>query len=211
MPAHLQRTRCNPATKTLALLAITAFAIVSCDEVQSPTAPVGETTQGQTRLAALGSDGAAVTIPVRLEATVVSNVDQSASALSACPGTPGIAVGEGSGTGTYLGTVTITKFDHCSIDLRPPVGPEDLRRRGEFIFEAADGSALSGTYAFLFLPAEQGGFFSMQIEDGTRRFAGASGELEFVDGEVTVCDDALCLDNAVFKPILAGTLTLPRP
>lgn len=211
--------RIQTPTKFAAVLAIATLATMACD--RTPTAPgdevvstqtgVAETVLTETGAAILGRSGSDVTVPVRLETTFVWNVDQSAEALAACPGTPGIAVGGGSGTGPHLGSFEATILAHCSIDLLPPVGLEDISREGEFEFEAPDGSTLFGTYAFLFLPPEQGGFFSMQVEGGTRRFAGATGVLEFVGGDLTVCDDPLCLVNAVFAPTLEGRLTLPRP
>lgn len=211
--------RIQTPTRLAALLAIATLATTACD--RTPTAPgenavstqteAAETGPTQTGAAILGRSGSEVTVPVRLEATFVWNVDQSAGALAACPGTPGIAVGGGSGTGLHLGHFEATMLAHCSIDLLPPVGLEDISREGEFEFEASDGSTLFGEYAFLFLPPEQGGFFSMQVEGGTRRFAGATGILEFVGGDPTVCDDPLCLVNAVFEPTLEGRLTLPKP
>lgn len=208
--------RIHTPTKLAALLAIAALMTTGCDTTPTPTAPAPEAVSAETGAAASGAaafgrSGSDITVPVRLETTFVWNVDQSAEALAACPGTPGIAVGGGSGTGPHLGRFEATMLDHCSIDLLPPVRLEDVARGGEFEFVAPDGSTLFGTYAFLFLPPEQGGFFSMQVEGGTRRFAGATGVLEFVDGDPTVCDDPLCLVNAVFEPTLEGRLSLPKP
>ncbi len=178
---------------------------------QPPTQPErAERTTASAATPLHGRSGPGVTVPVRLQMKTVHNVDQSAEALAACPGTPGLAVGEGSGTGTHLGRFEITRLEHCSIDLQPPVELEDISRTGEFTFETPDGSTLYGTYEFLFLPFEQGGFYSVFIEGGTQRFAGATGSLDG-RGDPVVCDDPLCLVNAVWKPTLTGTLTLPRP
>jgi hypothetical protein len=203
--------RFGPTTGFSALLAITMLTLVGCDTVQT-TAPPDDATAEEAPLAALGREGGAITLPVRFEATFIWNVDQSAEAVAACPGTPGIAVGGGSGTGTHLGAFEITRLDHCSIDLVPPVGLEDISREGEFKFEAPDGSTLFGTYAFLAIPMEEGGYLTMVVEGGTGRLRGATGSFDVVSSPgPTVCDDALCLENAVFLPTLEGVLTLPRP
>lgn len=162
--------------------------------------------------AARGRTHGPVTKPFKLDATLVWNVDQSVGALAACPGTPGLAVGGGEGTGSHVGRFQFTKLDHCSVDLAPPVGLEDISRQGEFELRSADGSTLFGTYVFLFLPPEDGGFFNLNVEGGTRRFHGASGALGFVSspGFVT-CDDPLCLVNTMFEVTLGGTLIVPRP
>ncbi|MGD2071713.1 MAG: hypothetical protein PVI57_23815, partial [Gemmatimonadota bacterium] len=144
--------------------------------------------------------------------TFVWNVDQSDEALAACPGRPGLALGTGEGTASHLGRFVVTKLDHCSVDIAPPVALEDILGDGEFAIEAADGSTLWGTYSFLFLLPEDGGFFDVTVLGGTGRFEGAGGWLAyaFAPGPV-VCDDPLCLVNAVWEPELEGQLTLPRP
>lgn len=202
--------RIETSTSFAAFFTIAALATTSCDTARTPSAP--DEASVNTQSLAFGREGSEIELPVRLEATFIWNVDQSAEAVAACPGTPGIAVGSGSGTGTHLGAFEITKLDHCSVDLLPPVGLDDISREGEFELEAPDGSTLVGTYAFLALPMEEGGFLTMTIEGGTGRFTGATGGLDLVSAPgPTVCDDALCLENAVFLPTLEGVLTLPRP
>lgn len=202
--------------RKLPLLLALAVSALGCE---SATGPAGQTpsqpdeaerTTVTTTTLIDGRVGQGVTVPVRLEMRSVHNVDQSSEALAACPGTPGLAIGEGSGRGTHLGRFVITRLEHCSVDLRPPVELADLSRTGEFTFEASDGSTLYGTYEFLFVPFDQGGFYSVFIEGGTQRFAGATGSLDG-RGDPVVCDDPLCLVNAVFEPTLTGTMTLPRP
>lgn len=84
----------------------------------------------------------------------------------------------------------------------------------KFRFVAADGSTLSGSYQFLFVPPDQGGFFSLFVEDGTRRLEGASGQLDlsFENSGMVQCVDPLCLGSATLEPaVFEGTLSLPRP
>lgn len=127
-------------------------------------------------------------------------------------------------------------LDHCSIDAAAfladiqGLSPEDpaffaalvehLRREGEFILTAADGSRLSGSYVlFLFAAGPgstdfgEGASFTMTITGGTDRFEGATGELE-ADLERSTfpfSDDPLFLEKTTFPVVLEGEVTLPRP
>ena len=153
--------------------------------------------------------GDRVVTPMSAELTVVWNVDQSADALAACAPRPGLAKGEGSGHGTWLGAIRVERMDHCSIDLTTV--PPTVDGNGVFELEAADGSTLFGTYVFLLLPPEAGGFSTLTIEDGTGRFEGAEGVLDVVAGlgELS-CGDPLCLTDATLAAELEGWISLPR-
>ena len=194
-----------------ALLAATA---VACD--RTPLERESGTPQVD---ASLGRMASTVTIPLKGQVTIVWNVDQSPEALAECPGTPGVAIGDAAGELAGLGAVQ-GSFIHCSIDLRStlppdptPPTPDDLHRTGTWQLVGADGSELEGSYEFLNIPEEQGGFFVVTILGGTGRFAGASGSMEpvFERSDPPTCGDPLCLENAVFAPVLEGEVARPRP
>lgn len=179
----------------------------SCgDAPPSPTGPVlRNMSQAETRI------GAGVTSPVMVHATLVWTVDQSEEALAACGPRPGLALGSGEGQATYLGRFRVMRMDHCSVDLATV--PPALDADGEFRWQAADGSTVEGSYSFLFLPGDQGGFFTMTVEGGTGRFVGATGRLDadLDRSDPVVCDDALCLDLATWPAVFTGWISLPRP
>jgi hypothetical protein len=190
-------------------------AVAACDrQALAPESPAPASAN------ALGRQGATVRVPIRGSLVMVHNVDQSPEAVAQCPGTPGVAVGVAQGEMAHLGTLRNGSFVHCSIDLSsllppnpsPPALP-DIHRVGDFELVAADGNTLSGSYEFVFAPADQGGFFNMTILAGTGRLDGASGWLEtdFDRTPLVTCDDPLCLVNTRFEPVLVGELVLPRP
>jgi hypothetical protein len=208
--------RCSPRF-TVVVLASALVALPACENTSM--AP-------DLSMNAFGHDGGAVTVPMEVDATMVWTVPGATAAD--CPdlidpetGELFTAEGFGEGEATHLGRFEITELDHptinmCSTLQDPPVPPDpsDLRRDGTFEFVAADGSAISGTYSFLFLPPEQGGFFTLSVEDGTKRFAGAFGALELVFEEsgVTQPSDPLFLGSATLDPaVFEGEITVPRP
>lgn len=187
----------------LALLTLTA----ACDS--GPVRPFAPDVAARSGLH--GRADGMVTVPMNVRATLGWTVDQSAEALEACAPRPGLAEGTGRGEATHLGRFRIVELDHCSVDLA--VQPPALDGVGVFRWVAADGSAISGSYEFLFLPPEQGGFFTFFVEAGTGRFHGATGRLEF-DAErsgLVECVDALCLDGATLEAAFKGWISIPRP
>lgn len=199
------------------LVALAALVLAACEDALLAPEP---------SLSGLGRDAGAVTVPMKVDATMIWTVPGASA--SDCPdlidpetGELFTAEGSGEGEATHLGRLDIAELDHptinmCSTLQEPPVPPEpsDLRRGGTFEFVAPDGSSITGTYSFLFLPPEQGGFFTLVVEGGTKRFAGASGELEIVFEEsgVTQPSDALFLGTATLDPaVFEGELTVPRP
>lgn len=198
-------------------VALVGLALAACDEaLVTPDAS----------LSALGRDDGSVTLPMEVDATMIWTVPGASAAdcsdlIDPETGELFVAEGFGEGEATHLGRFDIAELDHptinmCSTLQEPPVPPEpaDLRRDGTFEFVAADGSTISGTYSFLFLPPEQGGFFTLFVEGGTKRFAGASGELAFVFEEsgVTQPSDPLFLGEATLEPaVFVGEITIPRP
>jgi len=159
---------------------------------------------------ATGRGDGTVIVPVQVQMDLHYLVDQSAQARAACDPRPGLAVGTGKGEATHLGRFEVIRMDHCSVDLA--VTPPLLDATGTFEWRAADGSRIEGTYAFLFLPPENGGFFTLSVEGGTGRFEGATGHLEFNErsGPV-VCVDPLCLDGANWFAVFDGWLSIPHP
>lgn len=208
----------NRQTTRAAVAAFVAgFALLACNDTPAGPEPA---------LNSLGRDGGAVTVPMTVEAAMMwvvpgASADDCPDLVDPDTGELFIAEGSGEGEATHLGRFEITELDHptinvCSVLETPPTppAPADLLRDGTFEFVAADGSAISGTYSFLFLPPEQGGFFTLFVEGGTRRFAGASGTLEFVFGEsgVTQPADPLFLTGATLDPaVFEGEITIPRP
>lgn len=156
-----------------------------------------------------GREDGMVTVPMAVRATLMWVVDQGAEARETCDPRPGLAVGTGEGEATHLGRFRVARLDHCSIDLA--VTPPVLDGSGEFEWVAADGSTIAGTYEFLFLPPEQGGFFTMFVEDGTGRFEGATGRLDFNPKSGPVeCVDPLCLNGATWSAAFSGWIAIPR-
>lgn len=207
----------SPVVRFHAFVLAVVVSLAGCGETPSAPDPA---------LNALGRDGGTVTVPMTLDATMMWVVPGATA--ENCPdlidpetGELFTAEGSGKGEANHLGRFEITELDHptinmCSVLQDPPVPPDpaDLRRDGTFEFVAADGSTITGTYSFLFVPPEQGGFFTLFVEDGTRRFAGASGELEFVFEEsgVTEPSDPLFLGKATLEPaVFEGDITLLRP
>lgn len=208
-----RRDRLTPAL----LVAVAGLALAACEGALLAPEPSAN---------ALGHNGGTVTVPMQVDATMIWTVPGATA--SNCPylidpetGELFLAEGFGDGEATHLGHFEITELDHptinmCSTVQDPPVppAPADLRRDGTFEFAAADGSSISGTYSFLFLPPERGGFFTLSVEGGTERFAGASGELAFVFDEsgVTQPSDPLFLSEATLEPaVFEGEITMPRP
>lgn len=208
----------NRVTSRAAVVTIVAgLMLLACND--TPASP-------DLSLNALGRDGGAVTVPMTVEATMMwvvpgASADDCPDLIDPETGELFVAEGSGEGEATHLGRFEITELDHptinvCSVLETPPTppAPADLLRDGTFEFVAADGSAISGTYSFLFLPPEQGGFLTAFVEGGTGRFVGASGELEFVFDEsgVTQSSDPLFLDVATLEPaVFRGEITIPRP
>jgi hypothetical protein len=161
-------------------------------------------------LFANGRSNGHVTVPLEIHATLTWVVDQSPAALVQCAPRPGVAVGSGSGNATHLGRFVVVTTDHCTVDLAavPPL----VDGSGSFEWESADGSTIHGSYVFLFLPADLGGFYTAHIEGGTGRFAGVTGQFDLdLDRTIISCVDALCLNGATFNMQASGWLTLPRP
>lgn len=158
---------------------------------------------------AFGRDNGTVTVPMQVQADLEFVVDQSAPALAACDPRPGIAVGTGGGEATHMGRFEVVRMEHCSVDLA--VLPPLLDGVGPFVWRAADGSGIHGTYAFLLLPPVAGGFFTLFVEGGTGRLEGATGRLE-IDPRSTpvICVDPLCLNGATVRLVLTGSLSVPR-
>lgn len=208
----------NPRrTRAVVVAFLTGLTLLACSE--TPASP-------ELSLDALGRDGGEVTVPMTVDATMTwvvpgASADDCPDLIDPETGELFTAEGSGEGEADHLGRFEITELDHptinvCSMLQDPPVPPEpsDVRRDGTFEFVAADGSALSGTYSFLFVPPEQGGFFTLFVEGGTGRFVGASGELELVFEEsgVTQSSDPLFLDEATLEPaVFEGEITIPRP
>lgn len=181
-----------------------------------------------TSLGVAGRDNGTVTVPMKVDATMTWTVPGASAAdcpdlIDPATGELFTAEGAGLGEATHLGRFEIAKLDHPTINLcgifppNPPLPSDaDLTRSGEFELVAVDGSALSGTYAFFFAPPgrEDEAFFTLIVEDGTRRFEGAIGTLD-VDLERSgsaVCADPLCLVHAILEPaVFEGSLTIPRP
>lgn len=218
----------NRGRSTSAIFVVVAsFLLVACDG--APVQPEGEL------LNELSRDGGTVTVPMEVDATFMWIVDTEDVPVE-CEGTPGLAEGFGSGEATHLGRFEVTKLDHCSVDIAAfladiaglePGDPgffdvfvEHLRRNGEFVFTAADGSTISGDYViFLFAAGPgstefgEGASFTMTVTDGTGRFEGATGELE-ADLERSIfpfSDDPLFLEKTTFPVVFEGELTIPRP
>lgn len=207
----------RPTWRASAVTIVTGLMLLACDD--TPASP-------ELSLNTLGRDGGAVTVPMTVDATMMwvvpgASADDCPDLIDPATGELFVAEGSGEGEATHLGRFEITELDHptinmCSVLEDPPAPPEpaDLRRDGSFEFVAADGSAINGSYSFLFLPPEQGGFFTLFVEGGTKRFTGASGELEFVFDEsgVTQPSDPLFLDGATLEPaVFEGEITIPRP
>lgn len=205
------------ATRAAGVMIVAALTFLGCAD--APVAP-------DALLHPLGRDGGTVNLPMRVDATMMWVVPGATA--SDCPNLIDpvtdelfTAEGSGEGEGTRLGRFEITELDHptvnlCSLLEDPPVPPDpaDVRRDGTFEFVAADGSVLSGSYSFLFVPPEQGGFVTVFVEGGTGRFQGASGELElsFEESGLTDCADPLCLSEATLEPaVFEGEITIPRP
>lgn len=187
----------------LALLLITAACDGESFDPADATRPALATANGR-------ADGT-VTVPMEVRATLFWVVDQSGEALELCDPLPGLAVGSGAGEATHMGRFQVLLLDHCSIDLA--VAPPVIDGGGRFEWAAADGSTISGTCAFLFLPPEQGGFFTILVEGGTGRFEGATGQLDFnaAQGGLVECVDPLCLNGATWPTVLTGWISIPRP
>lgn len=204
-------------TRAAVAACVAGLTLLACDDPPAGPEPALNT---------LGRDGGAVTVPMTVDATMMwvvpgASADDCPDLIDPDTGELFTAEGSGEGEATHLGRFEITELDHptinvCSLLQEPPVPPEpsDLLRNGTFEFVAADGSAISGTYSFLVLPPEQGGFFTISVEDGTRRFGGASGELEvdFDESGRSDCADPLCLGKATLDPaVFEGEITIPRP
>lgn len=186
------------------LLGALLLTFVACDP--APTAPgpaIPDVADAR-----VGSD---VVLPMQLQATLTWVVDQSPQAQAACAPRPGVAEGGGQGEATHLGRFRVLVLDHCSIDLA--VVPPTLDGAGDFVFEAADGSTMAGSYVFFFAPAELGGFMTLHVQGGSGRFAGATGRLDYVPerSEMAVCVDALCLEGATLEALFQGWIAVPRP
>lgn len=207
----------RPTLREAAVTILAGLMLLACNE--TPASP-------ELSLNTLGRDGGAVTVPMTVDARMIWTVPGATAAdcpdlIDPTTGELFVAEGSGDGEATHLGRFEITELDHptinvCSTLQDPPVPPDpaDLRRDGTFEFVAADGSAINGSYAFLFLPPEQGGFFTLFVEDGTQRLTGASGELEFVfeQSGVTQPSDPLFLDETTLDPgVFKGEITIPRP
>lgn len=191
----------------LAVVLVSLLLVPACEHV--PLEPDGANAPAYD--SAPGRAGESVTVPVQVRATLFWIVDQSAQALAACAPRPGLAVGSGEGEATHLGRFTVELANHCSVDLA--ANPPLLDASGPFEWRAADGSTISGHYEFLFLPPEAGGFFTMYVEGGTGRFAGAEGQLELdaVRSGVVQCVDPLCLNGATLAAVVTGSISIPRP
>jgi amidase len=209
------------------LAGLVVLGLTAC-EPSNPTALEPDAALSS-RAEAVHGDIGTVTVPLSLTFSATFTVP-GASALEHCPdlvdpqtGERFTAVGSGGGHGSHVGKFNFTRLEHptinlCSLLLGVDPDPmEDLRREGEFALMAADGSTLAGTYAFLYIPPHLGGFFTLFIESGTRRFEGASGELHLDwdrSGELSCGDDplTLCLAEATLDPaVFRGTLRLPQP
>lgn len=199
------------------LLVVVGLTVLACDGL--PTLPEGS--DRALSSSALGRDGGTVTVPMKVDASMMWTVPGATAAdcpelIDPSTGELFIAEGSGEGEATHLGRFEITELDHPTINVCPPgpPGPADLLRHGTFQFVAADGSTISGSYSFLFVPPEDGGFFTLFVEDGTGRLDGASGELEFVFDEsgMTQSQDPLFLTRATLDPaVFEGEVTIPRP
>lgn len=207
----------NRQTTRAVVTVVAGLTLMACNE--SPVSP-------EFALDALGRDGGAVTVPITVDATMAwvvpgASADDCPDLIDPETGELFTAEGFGEGEANHLGRFEITVLDHPTINLcstvqDPPVPPEpsDVRRDGSFEFVAADGSALSGTYSFLLLPPDQGGFFTLFVTDGTRRLEGASGELNVNLDESGQPErsDPLSLGRATFDPaVFEGEITIPRP
>lgn len=189
------------------------FLLAACGE--APVAPDPDpslTTHGP-------ADGP-VTLPFRAEASFTWDVPDADA--GDCPELTADAVGDGEGRATHLGRFRVVEQDHptinlCSLLEDPPAppAPEDVSRRGTFEWIAADGSALRGSYEFVFLPpGVAGSSFTWTVDGGTRRFAGASGTFSAIleESGAVECVDPLCLEGATWTPVVVeGEVTLPRP
>lgn len=209
--------RCSHHVRLPVLTLAAVFALQGCDD--APVAP-------DPNLGALGRDGGTVTVPMKIDATMTWVVPGASA--GDCPdlidpetGELFVAEGSGGGEGTHLGRFRITELDHptinlCSLLEDPPVPPRpaDVQRNGVFELVAADGNSVSGSYSFLSLPPDRGGYFTLVIEDGTGRFEGASGELNvnFEESGRPQSEDLLSLGKATLEPaVFEGEVTLPRP
>ena len=179
-----------------------------------------------TALDAPGRDDGSVTVPMTMDATmtwVVPGASPSDCPDLIDPETGELFTAEGSGEGeaTHLGRFEITELDHptinvCTLAQEPPEQPgiEDLLRDGTFELVASDGSALYGSYSFLFVPPEQGGFFTLYVEGGTQRLTGATGELHvnFEQSGEAQSSDPLFLGEVTLEPVVfEGEISVPRP
>jgi hypothetical protein len=202
---------------SMAILAAAGITLLACNE--TPASP-------ELALDALGRDGGTVTVPMTVDATMAwvvpgASADDCPDLIDPETGELFTAEGFGEGEANHLGRFEITELDHPTINLcstvqEPPAPPEpsDVRRDGTFEFVAADGSTLSGTYSFLLMPPEQGGFFTLFVTDGTRRFDGASGELnvDLDESGRSEPSDPLSLGKTTFAPaVFEGEVTIPRP
>lgn len=196
---------------------VAGLTVLACRD--APSAP-------DPSLSSLDHSDGTVTVPAQVDAIIIWVVPGATAAD--CPdlidpetGELFIAEGSGHGEATHLGRFEITELDHptinvCSLLQQPPVppAPSDVLRDGAFEFSAADGSTISGTYSGLFVPPEQGGFFTLFVEGGTRRFAGASGKLEYIPEEsgMPQAEDPLFLTTTTLDPaVFKGEITIPRP
>jgi hypothetical protein len=170
-----------------------------------------------------GPDDAGVGVPITLRLATRWSVPGASAAE--CPDLidPGTgelftAAGVGEGHANHMGRVQF-RGEHptinlCSILDNLPPAPEDVMRTGRMEIVAADGSTATGTYRFLLAPPELGGFMTLNVDGGTGRFRGASGQLDLnweKSGGMDCGQDPLCLEEAKMHTYFEGSLSLPRP
>jgi hypothetical protein len=213
----------SPRTISLLLVGVALLGLTGCDP-SSPTsleraAAALEHTVASSTAAAHAS---AVSVPITLRLATRWVVPGASAAdcpdlIDPATGHTFMAIGTGEGQANHLGRSRF-RGEHPTINLCPILADgsptvADLSREGRFELVAADGSALAGRYEFALIPPDVGGFMTMTVEDGTRRFQGATGQLDIVwerSGGLD-CPDIICLGESTLDAVFEGSLTLPRP
>ena len=161
---------------TLAALAATAL-LAACSP-DAPTAP--------TSLAPSSGVDAARTTPVPFKAGVTGSVTIGAGPAD-CPAGTVPASATGGGTASHLGRFRIVSQTAC-LNADGTGGTQ-----GEFVWRAANGDLLTGTFTFSSNPPDANGTVTLtslegEITGGTGRFADASGTLALDGGTFQFVD-----------------------